>query len=314
MGYDFEKIKTIDLWEIIQSEGGVEMVKEACNINDGKHGRGYLRVFDTSFGKLAVTRFDSGRYLFKRQGEEDGGSIIDYYMLTKGLPLRDAIQYTAALIEDPKPLTPKPSITPKPRIKPQEKAEHDLSFVQTYIKDYAYPISKSAYLSDRGLSDKTIGSERFEGRIYESKNKRNTIFPHYGKEGVTGYEISNYGYKAFSSHGLKRLWCSRTKDDDDVLVITESAIDALSFYQLHGAMKARYVSTAGRPSDSQLALLKSAAEKISEKGGRIICAFDNDAGGYAIYNIIRSHIGQHVEREFPWITGKDWNDIIMGNV
>lgn len=314
MGYDFEKIKTIDLWEIIQSEGGVERVKEACNINDGKHGRGYLRVFDTSFGKLAVTRFDNGRYLFKRQGEDDGGSIIDYYMLTRNLPLRDAIQYTAALIGDSKPLAPKPSVVPKPVIKPRDSNDEDLSFIQTFIKEYAFPISQSAYLSDRGLSDKTIAHERFEGRIYQSKNKSNIIFPHYGKEGITGYEISNYNYKAFSSRGMKRLWCSRTKDDDEALVIAESAIDALSFFQMHGALKARYVSTAGRPSDTQLDLIKSAADKINEKGGRVICAFDNDAGGFAIFNMIKAFVGPYVEREFPWIKGKDWNDIIMGNV
>ena len=45
--------------------------------------------------------------------------------------------------------------------------------------------------------------------------------------------------------GDKGLWVSNIFPDDKRLILTESGIDALSFYALHGKPEDRYMSTAG---------------------------------------------------------------------
>ena len=96
----------------------------------------------------------------------------------------------------------------------------------------------------RALPETVTGSARFAGRIYQDQ-RSNAVFPHCDLEGLCGYEIKNTGFTGFSPGGSKGLWCSRTTEEDDTLVIGEAAIDLLSFAALHPSRTSRYVSTGG---------------------------------------------------------------------
>jgi len=72
-----------------------------------------------------------------------------------------------------------------------------------------------------------LTSERFLGRI-KIDARGNAVFPHFDTEGLTGYELKNRNFTGFASGGVKALWVSNAKEDDNSIVFCESAIDALS--------------------------------------------------------------------------------------
>ena len=92
-------------------------------------------------------------------------------------------------------------------------------------------------------------------------------------EGMCGYEIKNTGFTGFSPGGSKGLWCSRTTEEDDTLVIGEAAIDLLSFAALHPSETSRYVSTGGALNPSQPELIRRAVTKLPE-GAKVILAME----------------------------------------
>ena len=60
----------------------------------------------------------------------------------------------------------------------------------------------------------------------------NTVFPHFDAAGLCGYEIKNCGFTGFAAGGQKGLWMSHTQPADRRLILTESAVDALSYAAL----------------------------------------------------------------------------------
>ena len=112
-------------------------------------------------------------------------------------------------------------------------------------------------------------------------NRGNAIFPHYDKDGITGFTAKNENYTGFSKGGTKALWQSQPNESDRRLVIVESAIDAMSYHQLKSQENphTRYISTGGTISSSQLDLIKTAMADMTRLGGEIVIATDNDRAG-----------------------------------
>lgn len=160
-----------------------------------------------------------------------------------------------------------------------------------------------------------LTSQRFSGRILRDE-RQNTIFPHWNREGVCGFEIKNENFTGFSPGGAKGLWCSRAIEGDTILVITETAIDALSYAALKGKAGMRYVSTGGEISPQQGDLLQSAFLKLP-RDGQVILALDHDPGGEKIGSRIKE-ISNDLEDQHPLDlrldqpakAGADWNDVL----
>jgi hypothetical protein len=176
----------------------------------------------------------------------------------------------------------------------------------------------SRFLNEvRCLPEAVTGSARFAGRIYRDQ-RSNMVFPHYDLEGMCGYEIKNTGFTGFSPGGSKGLWCSRTTEEDDTLVIGEAAIDLLSFAALHPSSTSRYVSTGGALNPSQPELIKRAVAKLPE-GAKVILAMDHDEAGGKLAAAIEAHIspvvveGGRVSVQMPQGRGEDWNDVLRGS-
>lgn len=160
-----------------------------------------------------------------------------------------------------------------------------------------------------------LTSRRFSGRILRDE-RQNTIFPHWNQEGVCGFEIKNENFTGFSPGGAKGLWCSRAIEGDTTLVITETAIDALSYAALKGKDGMRYVSTGGEISPQQGDLLRSAFLKLP-RDGRVILALDHDPGGeklgsriQEIYNDLKDQHPLDLRLDQPTKAGTDWNDVL----
>jgi DNA primase len=92
-------------------------------------------------------------------------------------------------------------------------------------------------------------------------------------------------------------------------VITEGAIDALSYHQLQPDQRTRYISPAGAMSPLQLRLM---AKQIAElpPNSTVVAAFDADAAGSTFAETVKGLAGlTRVERHVPPVP-KDWNDVL----
>lgn len=167
------------------------------------------------------------------------------------------------------------------------------------------------YLESRGLISKTLASARFRGSWrMDAGHHGNVIFPHYDAQGLSGFEVKNRGFTGFSKGGCKGLWSSLASPGDQRLVITESAIDALSYHQINPHPRTRYASLGGAQNPGQPALLERAISWMPA-GSTIVAATDNDKAGHAfaksIADICAKHPHVSFERHAPKL-GKDWND------
>lgn len=153
-----------------------------------------------------------------------------------------------------------------------------------------------AYLHARGFRRETLGDPRFAGTWAEDA-RGNALFVHRDDVGrVTGFEAKNIGFTGFAPGGTKAAWQSIVHRDDRALVITESAIDALSHHQLHpDPHKAtRYLSTAGAPSSAQFELLERIFSRLCPMSA-VIAAVDSDEAGHQLASRIEA-IAQRVPR------------------
>ncbi len=169
------------------------------------------------------------------------------------------------------------------------------------------------YLSARGLRPETLSDPRFAG-TWRVDARGNVLFAHrYDSGALTGFEIKNRGFTGFASGGKKTVWQSRAFPGDDGLVITEGAIDALSHYQLY-RVAARYVSTAGTPSGTQMQLLGRLLASLAP-AAIVVAAVDSDEAGHKIASLIealtRTLPSLFFRRDAP-AGAKDWNDVLQG--
>ncbi len=167
--------------------------------------------------------------------------------------------------------------------------------------------SESPYLATRGIRPTTLRDSRFAGTC-RVDGRGNVLFPHRDREGLAGFESKNHGWTAFSPGGVKALWASRALDADRRLILVESAIDALSFHQLHPDPNTRYASTAGSMSAHQSSLLAGMLKALPA-GTDIVLAFDRDPGGDKLASEVRALAGAELTRACSPI-GKDWNDCL----
>ena len=181
--------------------------------------------------------------------------------------------------------------------------------------DAAKTADNSPYLNARGIRPETLRDRRFAG-TWGLDARGNTLFVHTTDAGeVTGFETKSRGFTRFSTGGTKSAWQSAIFSDDRALVITESAIDGLSYFQLRAdkALRARFLSTAGAPSRHQMELLERVCAKLAPACA-VVGAVDSDAAGdklaSRLEDIVRRCPHLSFERDSPTLA-KDWNDVLQ---
>lgn len=204
-------------------------------------------------------------------------------------------------------------------------SEPDLSGVAARYARFE-PIEKPhPYLcGERGIPFELLQSDRLRGRVLHCPRRHSIVFPHWGSveaaddpaAAIAGYEIKNRGVNLFSKGGRKGLWMSAGRQDDRVLAIAESGLDAVSYLKLQGGEGTRVVSLSGQMSARQPELVRSLIESMP-KGSHIVAAFDNDRGGDELTERLRSiatscmRNGVVFKDDRPPGRGNDWNRIVM---
>jgi hypothetical protein len=159
-----------------------------------------------------------------------------------------------------------------------------------------------------------LSDPRFAG-TWRLDGRGNVLFAHRDEYGaLTGFEVKNRGFTGFAVGGTKTAWQSAARDSDRVLVVTESAIDALSHHQLYSVQReaTRYLSTAGQPSGAQMELLDRTFARLP-RTTTVVAAVDADATGHALAGRIRELVHGHdlvFRRDVPE-RAKDWNEVLQ---
>ena len=91
-----------------------------------------------------------------------------------------------------------------------------------------------------------------------------------------------------NSGGKKALWKSNSHSLDTRLIITKTAIDALSIHQLFPKTHTRYISTEGMPSNYQEELVTEAIAEFDRADNEVIIAIGNDEADNQLTDILRS--------------------------
>ena len=300
------------------ADAELEQFKTGVNLSEMAASRGYALDRRESSRNSAVMRHPNGDKIVIARHEDggawvyfsvrdsgDNGTVIDFLQKRDGGSLGEVRKSLRAWLGSPRPTIPEASfacdLLPITRdraavLAAWERARRCLSL---------------PYLTNRGLGLNVLGLPRFAGCVRVDE-RGNALFPHYDRQGLCGFEIKNKGFTGFATGGVKGVWYSKAQTTDTRLVLTESAIDAMSFHTLQGDETTRYMSTGGSMNPQQPAFLRGAMEKLPP-GGVVLLAFDRDDGGEKLAEEVQSFApsGRDVRRVLPDVgTGKDWNDAL----
>ena len=283
--------RDIDLVDYAQRQG-YEVKKE------GK--RGDWHQLQKEGEVLIVTRKDDHQVYLNTGDDRDKGSVIDFAKTRggdgQGLNLGQVRQQLREYLNDgaaptrvyaPVPDVSRLNALPVGDPGHERQAEEDrktrlISEVLGVKKD----LTDRTYLHGRGIEDKTIDAPAFQGRIFTAQQNehKNTAFPLYNEHGLASVEQKNDSYKSLLPLPKNGVWVSHPTHGKDIpverVVISESAIDSLSHYQLKHEKDQKntlYIATSGTPTEAQVALIQRVIDKQEPK--EVVLANDRDAGG-----------------------------------
>lgn len=246
---------------------------------------------------VIATKDDHGVY-FNIHDDNDNGTIIDFLQRRERLNMGQVRQKLrpwlgiGATVLQRKPPAERPA-------KPIEASRDQAEVLKEYYRLGEYQIG---YLEhERKLSPDTV---RAFLPIIRTDARNNTCFVHSDSDGaVTGWEVKNKDFTGFSA-GSKSLSVHSPDGQSNRLVICESMIDCMSFYELNGKAGDVYASIAGGMSPEQEKLLEGLCEGFKD----IMLAVDKDDAGKKYAEQVRTW-----RPDAKWLVptdGKDWNDAL----
>lgn len=155
------------------------------------------------------------------------------------------------------------------------------------------PLSDRKYLYARGITDKTIDSAAFKGRVGNTEYTDsasgtafvNTAFPIYDEKGIVGIEQKNVNFKGAlsGSEKGKGVWLSNLPETGVItsFFICESPVDAMAHFQLSGKrnndLRTLYIATNGQLTSGQCDHIQTLIDRY--KPLEVILGNDNDRAG-----------------------------------
>ena len=183
-----------------------------------------------------------------------------------------------------------------PKMETVQKAQEHKELDKSRYVEVAATTSNLMYLTrERALDPATV--EKFLPHITllqdtaSKGNFTNVAFPYHkpGSEEVTNYEIRNHGFKGMAAGGDKEssAWIATNADTKAAVknvIFFESAIDAMSFYELkkgyYKLAETAFVSVGGYVSQNQI---KGVLNEYPT--ARVSTAYDNDING-RLYDVL----------------------------
>jgi hypothetical protein len=310
MDEELERFKReINLTEYAASCGYVLIVLErrARDKVRGSTASSILMENQGTGDKVVIARDQDGHWtFFSVRDDGDNGTIVDFVQRRKRVGLGGVRKELRPWIG-----RLRPHVAPQRFVDVLPIRPHDPEAVRAaYTAAHVRP--NSPYLNSRGIRPETLAHDRF--RVSWREDVRgNVLFPHRDgpcTDDVCGYEVKNRGFTGFAPGGRKTIWISATRRGDRSLIVAESAIDAISYHQLHPDAHTRYVSTGGSFGQSQAQYLVRAIARMPADA-RIVAVVDNDRGGDRIFDQLAALTGGRPLTRARSPVGKDWNDCLQ---
>jgi hypothetical protein len=289
---ELERFKTLDLVAFAEAHGySVETRRQNGTLAELRH---------TDGERVDITQDEDGHHVFNSWHHEASGSIIDFVQhIHPGANLGRVRQILRQWLAGTSPIpTAHP---PAKRKEPRPFDRGDLRARWQALTPY-----RSGYLEARGLEAATVAA--IADRI-RTDDRRNVAFRHDDLDGLTGWELKNRAFTGFCDGGRKALFAARLgispKDAPPRVVIAESALDALSFWQLDPT-PALLVSFAGGMSPAQKDLLRHVLAKYPVAA--IFTATDADDQGDDYAATVEAIRPDAIRARPP--VGNDWNDTL----
>ncbi|TGE14987.1 toprim domain-containing protein [Hymenobacter elongatus] len=260
--------------------------------------RGHWHQLEKDGEMLIVARKGDHQVYLNPGDDRDSGSIIDFVKTRENQTLGQVRQTLRQYLGEPEqgwqaatspPLPAPAAYAPKPNGPADMESEADrrARLVAAVMGTHA-SLTDRSYLHNRHLTDETIDSPAFQGRVFTSQqgNFRNTAFPLYNEHGIATVEQRNDEYKHLLQLPKTGVWVSHPTEGRDTpvqrLVVSESPVDAMSYHQLHhrgaeGQPNTLYVATSGTVTERQVELIQKLIDKQEPK--EVVLANDNDAAG-----------------------------------
>jgi hypothetical protein len=260
--------------------------------------RGHWHQLEKDGEMLIVSRKGDHQVYLNPGDDRDSGSIIDFVKTRENQTLGQVRQTLRQYLGEPEqggqaatspPLPAPAAYAPKPMESAdlETEAERRARLVAAVMGTHA-ALTDRSYLHHRHLSDETIDSPAFQGRVFTSQQGhfRNTAFPLYNEHGIATVEQRNDDYKHLLQLPKTGVWVSHPTEGKDTpvqrLVVSESPVDAMSYHQLHhggadGQPNTLYVATSGTVTERQVELIQKLIDKQDPK--EVVLANDNDAAG-----------------------------------
>lgn len=247
-----------------------------------------------SLDQVIIYKAPSGDYLyFNRADDRDKGSVIDFLKhrienpRIEGITAAPGKNIWASVIENAKRFLHLPAAERRTSPQLQERMEpvqRDEKYVPEFLQK-TMPLTNTVYLNSRGITDDTLNSVYFAGRILNQVHEGigrggqpykfvHTAFPQLYHSGIVGLEIKANGFRGQAADSLNSaaLWLSNTTTKTNTLVVAESAIDALSHYQLKQPTNSLYASTSGQLTDNKVTEIKRLIENQALKTVKLAMA------------------------------------------
>ena len=251
---------------------------------------------------IIVTRQADGHDVYFSTGDDsDSGSIIDFVQRRNAVNLGQVRKMLRDWLPGcAKPAQKRPVREPaRPVVTSKDRVEvlRRWSKLKPYV---------GVYLAQRHIDARIVAA--FDVRQDE---RGNACFAHRDVTGVTGWESKNAGFTGFSAGGQRIASVTRLAGEDVLvtrLVITESAIDAMSYAQIKHEPGTAYISTGGSGlSEAQRDHLVQIMGGVSV----VVLAMDKDDAGEKMAREIAqlAPTGVLVLRDAP-SEGKDWNEAL----
>lgn len=256
--------------------------------------------------KIVIGEGADGHGIYYTIGDDkNAGSIVDFVMHRFGVTLGGARKVLRSKVGTGASVN-KSTSTAAPIPRPPPTTRDQVKLLANWAAATPY---EAEYLPrDRGLDRDVIAA--FGVR---QDARHNACMPHVDGEGqLTGWEIKNAAFTGFAAGGRKSLCIGRLDAvEPRRIVVTESAIDAMSYAQLRGERGDLYVSTGGSFSEWQRNQLAALLAKYA--AAELVIATDaDDAGRKAATDLaqLARAEGFSSVRDAPTGGAKDWNDAL----
>jgi hypothetical protein len=244
------------------------------------------------------------------------GTVIDFIQHELGLPKGPGTNSFALALKELREFVGSPLLSPhRPPLTSQIQTSARVPAPEVERRwEAAHTVTASPYLAGRGLLPATLGHERFRG-TWRVDGRGNVLFAHRDARGaLVGFEIKNSGFTSYPRGGVRTgMWRSHDLAGDRYYLLTESAINAMSFHQLHPELAVTYRSFGGRIGSAQLRALEVEFKRLPTST-LVLLAFDGagDRTGQHYEQQARSVLprGLSAETAHPPHT-KDWNDYLQ---